>query len=428
MRRFFIIFVLFTICVMSEAQTAKHSLVFYVEKAFQGSPLLSDESNQTEILNSEKRYLHNVYTHAQTLLTGNYLFVPIIERTSGTTSFKWNAQSTEDYYGYDLGVSNGNLQIGLTWNKPLLGNNIYKVAESQINIQHDVLKNDMRMSRHDIERNVTDQYILCMLDKRQISMSDSISALLSVQAAFIARLARTGQAKQSDLQAILIEQNANKEMKLSHAQSYYNHLMELNTLCCIHDTANIQLEDEPITKNYAIGTSQFLVKYDLDSMSTVNGQKMYETKYKPQLNLFTNFGIQTTNYNTIYKNFGMSAGLTLSVLLSDGKLKKIKQHQTDAALASIALYKNNLARQNEIRLNQCSAVIKDYDVRIGMLDNQLKEYTKLLDICRREIMAGQISVFDYITTLKNIISARQQMMIVEANRQLAINAFNYYNW
>ena len=104
MRRFFIIFVLFTICVMFEAQTAKHSLVFYVEKAFQGSPLLSDESNQTEILNSEKRYLHNVYTHAQTLLTGNYLFVPIIERTSGTTSFKWNAQSAEDYYAYDLGV------------------------------------------------------------------------------------------------------------------------------------------------------------------------------------------------------------------------------------------------------------------------------------------------------------------------------------
>jgi hypothetical protein len=180
MRRYFIFFVmLFTACVLSDAQTEKYSLDYFLEKAFQNSPLQLDEYNQTTILNSQKQYLKNVYTHAQTLLSGNYLFVPIIEKDNGTTSFKWNAQSANDYYGYDLGVNSGSLQCGVTYTKPLLGNNVYKEAESQINVQHDILKNNIHLNRHDIERNVIDQYILCLLDRNQIDYSDSPQEIIS---------------------------------------------------------------------------------------------------------------------------------------------------------------------------------------------------------------------------------------------------------
>ena len=144
--------------------------------------------------------------------------------------------------------------------------------------------------------------------------------------------------------------------------------------------------------------------------------------------MFTNFGLQTTNYNTMYKNLGLSAGVTFSMLLSDGKLKRLKQHETATTLSSISIYKNNLVTQNEIHRNQCSEALNDYDMRVHILDSQIIEYGRLLDICQKEIRAGQMSVFEYITTLKNIISVRQQKMTVEANRQLAVNAYNYYNW
>jgi outer membrane protein TolC len=63
-----------------------------------------------------------------------------------------------------------------------------------------------------------------------------------------------------------------------------------------------------------------------------------------------------------------------------------------------------------------------------MLNAQMTEYKHLLDMCEKEIRAGQMSVFDYITTLKNMISVQQQKMTAEANRTLAMNAYNYYNW
>ena len=417
-----------SVSIPSESQTVKHSLDFYLDKAVHCSPLQLDKDNQTAILSNERQYLKSVYTHAQTLLTGNYLFVPIIEKNNGTTSFKWNAQSANDYYGYDLGVSNGNLQYGVTWTQPLLGNSLYKAAESQINVQQDILYNNIRLNQHDIERNVIDQYILCMLDRNQIDFADSISGLLSTQADFITRLARAGQAKQSNIQIIGIEQKSNDEMKVSYLQSYHNHLMEMNAFCCIRDTDTVDLEKISINKNIEAIESQFLKKYDLDSANVIASKRIFDTKYKPQLNLFTNLGMQTAHYSSMYKNFGMSAGLTFSMVLSDGRQKKIKQREAEAALLSITIYKDNLMKQNEIRRDQCSHTIIDFDTRIQLLDTQLNEYNKLLDISQKEIRAGQMSVFDYITTLKNIISTKQQKMVVEANRQLAINAYNYYNW
>lgn len=412
----------------SEAQTERRALDYYISKALQNSPLQLDKHNQTAMLDDEKQYLMNVFTHAQTLLSGNYLFVPIIEKNDGTNTFRWNAQSANDYYGYDLGVSNGSLQVGVTWAKPLLGKSVYEAAESQINIQQDILNNNIRLNSHDIERNVIDQYILCLLDKRQIEFSDSISLLLERQASFIFKLACAAQAKQSDIEIIRIEQNTNNETKASFIQSYHSHIMELNALCCIKDTSIVYLEEADINKKSDIGESQFMNKYKLDSAYAIKSQLVYETRYKPQLNLFTNFGIQTTHYDTMYKNLGLSAGISFSMLLSDGKLKRIKRRETDAELSSISIYKNNLNSQNVIRRNQCSAAIKDYDTRLRLLDIQIDEYNKLLYICQKEVRNGQISVFDYITTLKNIISSRKQKMAVEANRQLAINAYNYYNW
>ena len=410
------------------AQTARRSLDYYIGKATESSPLAQDRGNQESILESEKQYMKNMYTHAQTLLTGNYLFVPIISKDNGTTAFKWNAQSANDYYGYDLGVSNGNVQGGITWNKPLLGASMYKAAETQLGVQHDILQNNFRLNRHDIERNVTDQYILCMLDRNMMGFADSVSHVLSVQTDLITRLARAGQAKQSDVQLITIEQRGNDETRAACAQSYHNHLMELNALCCIKDTALVEIEKTSITETAETGASRFLTKYALDSISAVASQRMYETKYKPQLNLFTSFGLQATHYSTMYKNFGLSAGLTFSMLLSDGKLKRIRQRETDATLRSIDIYKNNLKTQNEIRLSQCTSAIRDYDTRLQMLNAQMTEYKHLLDMCEKEIRAGQMSVFDYITTLKNMISVQQQKMTTEANRTLAVNAYNYYNW
>ena len=105
-----------------------HDLSYYAEAAKHYSPLLHDYRNQLQIEQAELRRLKTLYTRSRLELNGDYLFVPVLTKDGGQTSFRWNAQDATDYYGYDLGESSGHLHAGATWTQPLLGHSSYKVA------------------------------------------------------------------------------------------------------------------------------------------------------------------------------------------------------------------------------------------------------------------------------------------------------------
>ena len=48
---------------------------------------------------------------------------------------------------------------------------------------------------------------------------------------------QSGSVRQSDLHLLTIEQAANDELRIAALQSYHTHLMDLNILCGIKDTA-----------------------------------------------------------------------------------------------------------------------------------------------------------------------------------------------
>ena len=104
-------------------QKTGKSLPDYVEAAKRYSPLLHDYRHQLQIEQAELRRLKALYTRSRLELNGDYLFVPVLTKDGGTTSFRWNAQDATDYYGYDLGESSGHLLlVGL----PALMRRIYR--------------------------------------------------------------------------------------------------------------------------------------------------------------------------------------------------------------------------------------------------------------------------------------------------------------
>ena len=124
----------------------------------------------------------------------------------------------------------------------------------------------------------------------------------------------------------------------------------------------------------------------------------------------------------------MSAGVTLSWILFDGKQKRMKERQTRAQLNSIETYKTNFQLQQELRKQQYLTELKTYEERNMLLLKRLSEYTRILSDYKKEIQAGQLSVIDYILILRNKIQAEQDRMLLQTNRQLLTVAFNYWNW
>ena len=111
------------------------------------------------------------------------------------------------------------------------------------------------------------------------------------------------------------------------------------------------------------------------------------------------FRLQATHYSTMYKNFGLSAGLTFSMLLSDGKLKQsVCARPMPRCGPSISI------KQSENTKESVSANARrrcrDYDTRLQMLNAQMTEYKHLLICARKKSEQDRCPVFDYITTLK----------------------------
>lgn len=181
MTRFIFPFLLSLLFLYAYGQRTGKSLYDYVEAAKQYSPLLHDYRHQLQIEQAELWRLKTLYTRSRLELNGDYLFVPVLTKDGGTTSFRWNAQDATDYYGYDLGESSGHLHAGATWTQPLLGHSSYKVAQEQSRINMDMARNHIRLEENQLERAVTEQYLLCLLDQTQIAFADSIDALLKRQ-------------------------------------------------------------------------------------------------------------------------------------------------------------------------------------------------------------------------------------------------------
>lgn len=405
------------------------TLEYYIEYAKENSPLINDYKNQYKVSEYEAQRLKAFYAQSKLEVNGNLLFVPIVSKDNGNTRFQLTPQNAVDYYGYDQGISSGNLQAGLTWTQPLFASSSYKAAHQQALVTQDINLNNIQLQGHELQRLVTDQYILCLLDKQKIAFADSILIILNEQENVIQKLAQSAIMKQSDYNLIKIEKAGYKESKRNYEQSYETHLLDLNILCGIKDTSIISLEEIKLDLNTLTDNSRFLDKYRLDSLNLIARQAVSEIQYKPRINLFLDGGLRTSRYNsTTFNHFGMSAGITFAWTLFDGRQRKITRNQTNAELNTVSFDRENFIVQNNLRKRQYLSELKGYDDRSNIMQQQLASYIQVLADYNREIQKGQLSVLNYITVLKNRTQVAESYYLLQANRLLLINAYNYYNW
>lgn len=418
--------ILLALIIASYEGRAQQQLTDYIQAADAHSPLLMDYNNQVNISKLEAERLKALYTKAQLSLSGNFLFAPVIT----PDKVLLNPQSATNYYGQDIGQTSGGLYQGLvTYTYPLLGKALYETAAAQTAITANVNLNNIKLGKHDLEKQVTDQYILCLSDKTQREFADSMVLLIRDQEQIVQKLVAASILKQSDLTLLHIEYENNLQLSATWQASYNRDLMDLKLLCGIKDTTlevltNIQLPLHAAPPD----TSSFIKKYMLDSLNLQALQHTSELKYKPRLNLMVNGGLNTSSFTDIPRRFGMTAGLNFIMPIYDGHQRKITREQTAIQLQTNTAYKTNFQLQNEVRVHKILSELQSYKGRMEISGRQLDDYTALLSSYKKEIVQGQMSVINYITVLKSRMALGRDYLLLQTNQQLLINAYNYWNW
>ena len=422
MRFQFIFSILFFIATSGIAQ----DLTYYIEQAKRNSPLIQDNANQSEAARLEAERLKAFYTKPQVSLTGSYLFAPVVSNSKLVLN---PSGSEEKYAGYDLAASNGGVYQGLiTINQPLFNGSRYEATAEQTLIGAKINENTIQLTSHDLEKFVTDQYILCLQDYKQTEFLSALIGIISDQKNIVVKLVENGMAKQSDLSLLIIEQKVQMTAHSTFKTTYRRDLMDLRVLCGISDTTFQVLNDINLIPGEDVATSKFVERYRLDSLNLLAAQKVFELKYKPTVGAFANTGLNAVYAPTIANRFGLSAGINLSLNITDGHQRDLAQQRTAVLMRSAGVYKNYFYDQNKVRKSKILVELNSITERIVLTEDQLKEFQKLLDLYKLELSRGQISVINYINVLKNMATTQRDFVLLQSNKQLLINLYNYWNW
>lgn len=409
---------------------AQRSVQNYIEAARQNSPLIKDNQNLSKANQLEVERLKAQFTKPTVGFNANYNFTPILS-TDNNTHPELNSKGAQNYYGYDLGLTNGGLYQGLvTVTQPLFYNERYKAYEEQANTYSLIYQNNIKLAVHDIEKLVIDQYILCLLDLQQSKYAEDMMKLLGQQRVIVQKLVNSALLKQSDLNLVNIEYgNFENQVVLSRA-NYRRDLMDLNILSGIKDTSLVQLDTLVLTPRLDVSSfsSQYFQRFRLDSLNLTATQKVFETRYKPQVNVFANSGLNAANISTLPRRFGIGGGVSLIWNFYDGKQKDITRRKTNILLQSVSSYRENFLAINDVRKNKFIIELNSYKERAELLQQQLKEYQSVIDSYRRELLSGQQSVINFINIIRNMGIVQRDYTLLQTNQLLLINAYNYWNW
>jgi len=404
-------------------------LEFYINAAKQNSPLINDNQNQSKVSQLEAARLKAFYKKPQVGVTASYIFSPIINLDNNQSKFEGNSNGADKYLGYDFAASNGGVyQALLNVTQPLFNSQKLKTSTEQVNVISQINQNNIKLTGHDIEKIITDQYILCLQDIKQTVYINSMLEILNEQKDIIKKLVGASIYKQSDLSLLNIEYQNFLFQQTSFNSNYKRDFLDLKILCGIKDTSISILKEIDLKLTVNTETSFFFEKYRLDSINLIATKNVYELKYKPQLNLIANTGLNAVYAPTIPNRFGFNAGFSFAYNFFDGKQKNINRSKTDILLKSVSFYKENFVTQNSMRKTKILNELESYISRINIAEQQLKEYSTLINLYKKEIITGQLSIINYVTVLKNMATMQRDYTLLTSQKQSLINAFNYWNW
>ena len=407
----------------------QRDLNYYLEQAQKNSPLIQKNKNNSKIIELDFQQTQRILKNPVINLESNILFAPIITHTTNSNRLDIVSNGSDSYSGYDLAITNGGqYQAFLSLKQPLNPKSSLDAYSRKSELSRKQNENSTTMTIHELEQLVSYQYLICLKSKVQIKNGEQQSRDLDDQLKIMHKLVENAVLKKTDLLLLEIEkQNLEIDTK-SFNDDYTANLFDMNLLCGIKDTTKVDiLEIDLQLKPDIVANSQFLTSYKLDSLGIASDLSITELKYKPQLNLFANAGLNAI-YIPTFNRLGFSAGLTFSWNLYDGNQRKLEKEKSNVNINTLQFEKAHFMSQLEINKNKIKSQINSLNERTLLIENQLKEYDKLYAAYQQELTQGLISVMDFKNLLKDITVKRQQSLLLKMEKLMLINSYNYWNY
>jgi outer membrane protein TolC len=424
MKRNNIIFLFSLFLLLCSFSNAQNDLQFYLDAAYKNNPSLKESSNNIRIKNLDKSLTKAEFILPQVSLSANYLFVPYFNNDKIVT-----AAPDPNAIGYDASITNGGLysaQVNVT--KNLFNGGVVDAYNNQADQQIKSNEFNYELTKHDLEKNVIDQYINCWQAQELYRLSGSIADTLEQQLKITENLMIKGLVKQSDYFLLKIEIENQRLAAHEAFNSLRSNIYHLNVLAGIKDSLIVKMNKITLYRKKLTGRSRFFNQYENDSLLILSQQNVFESKYYPMFNVFLNAGLNAVELNDIQRKFGISAGFNFSLPIYDGNQKSITRQQSQISLSTVNSNKTTQEILINNKIKESSSQVDYYASSLQSISSQLNDYNKIILLLQSELIHGQLSMVDYITIIRNYLELKKNEVSSSVAYEQAVNQFNYWNW
>lgn len=389
-----------------------NSLDQYVSTAITNSPLLNDYYNQSKLNAIDSLKLLAAYK-PQVNAVSNNMYAPSIKG-----------------WGYDAAITNGgNYSALIGVNKTIVPKKMLDLQKESIRLLSQYAYNAAKISQQDIMRTVTAQYITSYGSLQQLQYNSNVLDLLKKEELLLKKMTESSIYRQTDYLSFVVTLKQQQLTVLQASNQYKNECALLNYICGIADTSYVALSNPAITVQTIpdYGNTVFAQQYRLDSLKLINADKLIDYEYKPRISVFSDGGYQSSLVYQGYKNFGISAGINISLPVYDGKQRKMKHDQVALQENTRNGYSAFYKKQYTQQLLQLFQQLQQADDLIIQASEQLKYVKTLIDANDKQLRTGDVRIVDYILAINNYLSAQNIVTQNSISKMQIINQINYWN-
>lgn len=409
--RFFPIILIYLSILQFPSFAQVKSLDFFIDQGLIHSPVLKDINNQVNS-NLVDSLLVKAGQKPQVSYKGLLYYAPVINGI-----------------GYSEVITNiSNISSVVYVSQRIFNQKTIEAQYSKSGIQNLALRISSKITENELRKVITLQYLSACSVSNDITFNRDLLSSSKDEELILRQLVEKGLYKQVDYLSFMVELKA-QELLLNDLQiQYQKEVSALHVLCGLPDTAYEQLALPEIKLNSPVSAanSPFFNRFVADSLKIQNEKLLVDRNYKPSINWFSDAGLLNNLPRDISKNFGFSMGLSLSVPIYDGQQRRLNYEKLKIAENTRTNYAGYFKQQFSQQLQQLYTELKKTQEIIPQVNQQLGFAESVIKQEKYLINAGNISVTDYVTALKNYISIKRNLNQYQVKILQIITEINYW--
>ena len=425
-KSFFVLLLLYGIsCLRAQAQEV--SLDYFLKAARQTNDTLYNSQSLQQIGQLQQQIIIAQNKLPQIDVNANVVIAPYFNNNGKVVAITTNPSASA--YGYDAGITNGGLyaaQIKVTqqlFNQAIVNNLLF-----QQKIKNQALSLTYEEVYHNLKNNITRLYLTAYGYQLQESLNEGLIADLETRLKVIAVLVKHGILLQSDYLLVQVSIDQAKIFLEQIHTSLMESLRQLYELSVAPLPNEVKLVFPNLNSMPKRDYFFFQKRFINDSLQIESNRNVFNNKYRPQVSIFVDGGLNAVEIPHIYHRIGASTGLLFTLPIYDGHQKRINAQK-------IRLYQDNLlntlknkwvVKQNN--LNSLLDQITSQNKNLGLMEQQLKNQEILRNLYKDKLAQGQVSVIDYLNVIQNYKTAENTRIQMQINLWLLQNQYEYINW